>query len=164
MTAEQICDPEAFRWAMGQFATGVAVVTVLDAAGGPRGMTVSSLTSVSLAPPLLLFGLDRGAVNFVSLAEAEAFAVNILSRDQEALSNRFADPSRPDWPELPWHRLKSGAPGLESAALIIDCRRDRIVEIADHLLIFGQALAVEGEGTSVPLLHHAGRYRGLSAG
>ena len=107
MTAEQICDPEAFRRAMGQFATGVAVVTVLDAAGGPRGMTVSSLTSVSLAPPLLLYGLDRGAVNFISFAEAKAFAVNILTRDQEALSNRFADPSRPGWPDLPWPTLST---------------------------------------------------------
>ena len=150
--------------AMGQFATGVAVVSVLDAAGGPRGMTISSLTSVSLAPPLLLYGLDRGAVNFLSFAEAKAFAVNILSRDQEALSNRFADPGRPDWPDLPWRHLRSGAPGLESATLIIDCRRERIVEIADHLVIFGQALEVEGEGPDMPLLHHAGRYRGLSDG
>ena len=164
MTAGQICDPDAFRRAMGQFATGVAVVTVLDAAGGPRGMTVSSLTSVSLAPPLLLFGLDRGAVNFVSLAEAEAFAVNILSRDQEALSNRFADPGRPDWPELSWHPLVTGAPLIDGTVMAIDCRRERIVEVADHLVIFGQALAVEGEGTAPPLLHHAGRYRGLTAG
>jgi flavin reductase (DIM6/NTAB) family NADH-FMN oxidoreductase RutF len=164
MTAEQICDPEAFRRAMGQFATGVAVVTVLDAAGQPRGMTVSSLTSVSLAPPLLLYGLDRSAVNFVSFAEAEAFAVNILSRDQEALSNRFADPSRPDWPKLPWHRLVSGAPLIDGTVMAIDCRREQIVEIADHLVIFGQALAVEGEGSAAPLLHHAGRYRGLAAG
>ena len=120
MTAEQLCDPQAFKRAMGQFATGVAVVTALDAAGGPRGMTVSSLTSVSLAPPLLLYGLDRSAVNFANFAEAKAFAFNILARDQEALSNRFADPGRPDWPDLPWRPLVTGAPLIDGAAMAID--------------------------------------------
>ena len=148
---------------MGQFATGVAVVSAFDAGGAPRGMTVNSLTSVSLEPPLLLYGLDCSAVNYQTFAAAERFALAILTRDQEKISNRFADPTRPDWPEAwPWQGRENGAPLLEDAALAIACRRERAVEVADHLIIFGRAEIITGSGSEEPLLYHGGRYRGLA--
>ena len=157
------CSPERFRQAMGQFATGVAVVSAFDAAGAPRGMTVNSLTSVSLTPPLLLYGLGQGVVNYRVFAEAEAFAFSILRRDQEALSNRFADASRPDWPaEVPWQSAAEGVPALTEAAVTVVCRRAHTLPMADHLIVFGRAVAVLGDGSDDPLLYHGSRYKGVS--
>lgn len=160
--AEEHFDPDSFRYAMGQFATGVAVVSAFDDAGAPRGMTVNSLSSVSLTPPLLLYGLGLSTVNYQVFAAAELFALSILRRDQEGLSNRFADATRPEWPsEVPWQEPRDGVPALADAAITIVCRRTRALEVADHLVVFGQACAVLGSGSADPLLYHGSVYRGL---
>jgi len=156
------CSPDRFRQAMGQFATGVAVVIAFAADGAPRGMTVNSLTSVSLTPPLLLYGLGQAAVNYEVFAAAEGFALSILRRDQEALANRFADAARPAWPkDLAWESPADGVPALGEAAVTLLCRRERAIEIADHLMIFGRAFAVLGSGSDDPLLYHGSAYKGL---
>jgi flavin reductase (DIM6/NTAB) family NADH-FMN oxidoreductase RutF len=155
------CPPDSFRKAMGQFATGVAVVTAFDAEGAPHGITVNSLTSVSLSPPLLLYGLGQGGVNYRVFASAEYFALSILRRDQEAASNLFAAPD-PGWPAaVPWHSPAEGLPVMTDAALTILCRRERSLEVADHTMIFGRAFEVLGEGSADPLLYHGGGYRGI---
>lgn len=156
------CESDRFRFAMGQFATGVAVVTAFDSARRPCGMTVNSLTSVSLTPPLLLYGLGVDAVHFKCFAAAELFALSILRRDQEMLSNRFADASQPGWPaELAWAEPMTGVPALKDAAITIVCRQAKTLELADHLIVFGHACAILGAGGDDPLVYHAGAYKGL---
>ena len=87
---EQTFDTRAYRRALGQFATGVTIVTCVGADGTRHGMTANSFASVSLDPPLVLWSLDRRARNFEAFAEATSFAFSVLGVDQIALSNRFA--------------------------------------------------------------------------
>jgi flavin reductase (DIM6/NTAB) family NADH-FMN oxidoreductase RutF len=86
-------DQRRLRDALGAFATGVAVVTGLTEAGERVAMTVSSFNSVSLTPPLVLFSVARSARSFALWIGMQRYAINILSQQQEELSNRFARPS-----------------------------------------------------------------------
>ena len=85
--------PPLFRQLMGRFATGVTVITATSPEdGGPRGMTASSVASVSLVPPLLSVCVEKEAVLHDMLIQSPIFAVNVLAEDQEELSRRFAGP------------------------------------------------------------------------
>jgi hypothetical protein len=86
-------DPTSFRRALGQFATGVTVVTTRDAAGHPLGLTVSAFCSVSLHPPLVLVCVDHRSEANAGMRESGLFAVNVLGEEQEAVSRRFAAPA-----------------------------------------------------------------------
>ena len=83
-------DSRKFRNIAGRFATGVTVVTSVDKQGRPVGMTANSFTSLSLDPPLVLFCIDKKASLYPVFMGASAFAVNILSAEQEHLSRQFA--------------------------------------------------------------------------
>ncbi len=80
MTAASDLDPRAFRQALGQFATGVAVITAQAADGSAVGMTMSSFNSVSVDPALILFSIDRKSFSLRAMTEAGGYAVNILGR------------------------------------------------------------------------------------
>ena len=97
MGATADLDPRAFRQALGQFATGVAVITAEAADGQAIGLTMSSFNSVSVDPPLILFSIDRKAFSLKAMTEAKGYAVNILGRDQEHLSNKFAKALGDKW-------------------------------------------------------------------
>ena len=80
-------DTKELRFAFGNFATGITIVTSLDADGEPLGITANSFSSVSLDPPLVLFSVDRGAYSLEAFQISRRFAINILSTDQEDMSN-----------------------------------------------------------------------------
>src|SRR5947209_17980951 len=86
-------DEKQFRRVLGQFATGVTVVTARGKDGAPIGTTVNSFTSVSLKPPLVLWCLAHTSQNIAAFRKASHFAVNILAAGQYALSHRFAMPA-----------------------------------------------------------------------
>ena len=79
-----------FRDALGAFPTGVAVVTGVTGTSERVGMTVSSFNSVSISPPLILFSIARQAHSYYAWTGMRSYAVNILSQQQEEISNRFA--------------------------------------------------------------------------
>ncbi|MFK7967216.1 MAG: flavin reductase family protein [Burkholderiaceae bacterium] len=83
-------DSRSFRRALGNFATGVTVITARDASGSLAGMTASSFNSVSLDPPLILWSCIKESRSCAVFESASHFAVNILASDQIHLSNRFA--------------------------------------------------------------------------
>ena len=101
-------DSGSFRRWFGNFATGVTVVTATAKDSGPIGITINSLTSVSLTPPLVLFCLDRKAHVYPLLRGARHFAVNLLSEGQEYLSRYFADPSHHAVPDNIWDKPQQG--------------------------------------------------------
>src|SRR5689334_13038071 len=82
-------DGAEFRKVLGQFATGVTLVTTVHE-GAPQAMTVNSFSSVSLAPPLVLFCADKRARTHAAVAASGVFAVNVLREDQRPLSDLFA--------------------------------------------------------------------------
>src|SRR5688500_13138471 len=75
-------DAQAFRGALGCFATGTTIVTAVARAGALLGVSANSFTSVSLDPPLVLFSLHRAAYSLGAFAEGGHFAVNILRQEQ----------------------------------------------------------------------------------
>lgn len=128
-------DTRPLRHALGGFATGVCIVTAM----GPRGamgITVNSFTSVSLAPPTVLWSLGRRSDRWATFSKAEHFAVHVLDSAGEPLCRRFAfgDPIlAPD----EYTAGSAGAPLIEGWVSRFECQVTRRVEVDDHLLIFG---------------------------
>jgi flavin reductase (DIM6/NTAB) family NADH-FMN oxidoreductase RutF len=140
-------DPATMRDVMGRFATGVAVVTA-EHGGRPHGMTINSLTSVSLTPPLLLVCLNTGARSTEAIMASGRFAVNILSARQEHLARRFAQRGADHFAGLSVARGRHGVPIIPDAYARLECDVDRHFVAGDHAVVIGAVRAVsarEGE-------------------
>jgi flavin reductase (DIM6/NTAB) family NADH-FMN oxidoreductase RutF len=149
-----------FRRACGRFPTGVTIATVLDAAGTPHGLTVSSFTSVSLKPPLILICLGHEVSIIQHFRDATYFGINILNETQQALSERFARKGHDRFDELKWRPGVTGVPLLPACLAQIECAVYRRVEMGDHDILVGEMVherVTEGE----PLIHFASAYRKL---
>lgn len=146
---------------MRRLASAVSLITFAGPEGHD-GIVVSSLTSISAAPPTVMFALNRQARTHAALASAERFHVNILAEGQDAIASRFTGPGSPQdrFASCAW-----GSDGLvlEDAAACLICNRTETVDIATHALIFGEVAEIRmGSATlPAPLLYHDGRYRRL---
>jgi flavin reductase (DIM6/NTAB) family NADH-FMN oxidoreductase RutF len=129
------------RRTMGRFATGVAVVTT-SVGGTPHGMTVNSLTSVSLDPPLLLVCLTSGARSTEAIVESGRFAVNILSARQEHIALRFARRGADHFADLEVMHGRHRVPVVPDAFAHLECEVERHFVAGDHLVVIGQVLTV----------------------
>lgn len=161
-TGNPALDPLRFRTVMGSFPTGVAVVTAKGLDGAPVGLTVNSLTSVSLEPLLLLVCIDHGSASHRAILESGAFAVNLLGEDDSRISDTFARGQRAErFAELEWDEARTGSPILADALGWIDCRVHQTHVAGDHTIVVGRV-----EGFAVveawPLVYHLGRYTGLA--
>ena len=160
-TASEIA-PDVFRMVMGHFVTGVTVVTALDG-DQPFGITVNALSSVSLEPPLVMVALDRRRFLTPIVRAAGRFAVNILSEDQQALSDCFAGapvtPGRDRFCGAAWHRGAMDLPLLDGAIATLECTVVETFSAGDHDLFIGrvETLANEPEHP-MPLLYYRRRY------
>ncbi len=154
-------DTRALRRALGQFATGVTIVTCRAPDGTPIGMTANSFSSVSLDPPLVLWSLDDRAKSYEIFARAEHFAFSVLGVDQIDLSNRFAGrglaPGTDKFAGLDWTAGLGGVPLMPDAAATFECRLERTVEAGDHLIIIGRVARFQRFRHSV-LVFAEGRY------
>lgn len=152
--------PEAdLRRAMGRFATGVAVVTT-SSAGTPVGMTVNSLTSVSLVPPLILVCLAAGARTTEAVVEEGLFAVSILSSRQEPIARRFAVPGEDHFAGLPPTYGIHEVPVVPDALAHLECAVERSLDAGDHVVVLGLVRRTCGRagGPLVFLGGHFGDY------
>ncbi len=157
-------DQKQLRTALGQFATGVAVITAQDAAGGLIGLTMSSFNSVSLDPPLILFSVDRRANSLKALLDAEGYAVNILSRDQEELSNRFARALSDKWSNVEHSLGHAQAPLLHGAIAHFECAPYGQHDGGDHVIVVGRVLRFAFNPDAEPLVFFRGKYHSLKSG
>ena len=155
-------DPRELRQALGCFATGVTIITTTDSGGRPRGMTANSFTSVSLDPPLILVCVATAAPLWPVLAAAPGFAVNVLSEHQREVSQQFATPVADKFAGIDWrHAPTTGGPILDGVAAHLCCRRDRQVEVGDHMLLIGHVVDF-ARAPSRPLIFHQGAYRAVA--
>lgn len=150
-------DPIALRNALGQYATGVAVVTTLDAEGRPTGLTVNSFASVSLDPPLVLWSLALTSACIPAFENCSHFAVNVLTADQVALSNRFATNGIDKFAGVEWSAGLGGAPVLAGVGAVFECRNQARHPGGDHTIFIGRVERF-AHGEVAPLVFHAGRY------
>lgn len=149
-------DSLTMRRTMGLFATGVAVITTEDD-GVPHGMTVNSLTSVSLEPPLLLVCFNKGARTANAVVSSGRFAVSVLSARQESIARRFAARGDDHFAGLPLEFGSHRVPVVPGALAHLECGVERQLEAGDHIVVFGKVgRACEREG--VPLTFFCGRF------
>lgn len=153
-------DTKAYRHVLGSFATGVCVMTVPDSDhihGHVLGMTANSFTSVSLDPPLILWCIDLKAHRYQVYADAKSFGVNILARDHEVLSRRFARENAHIVPEemliSEIHPLK-----LRDVAGFLACDVHETLLVGDHRIIVGRVTAFESEDSVGGLTFFKGKY------
>ena len=146
-----------FRRALSCFATGVAVVTTLDGNGKWAGMTVSSFNSVSLNPPLILWSIANNAQSYDTFMNAEFFAVNVLTMEQQELSSRFATRGIDKFDGLDCREGLHGAPILPDYAACFDCGTEHRYDGGDHKIIVGRVLRLD-DRESDPLIFYRGRF------
>jgi len=156
----QVKQHRSLRDAFGQFATGVTVVTTVDAAGKPVGLTANSFASVSLEPALVSWCVDKSSTRFREFAEAEYYSISVLTAEQEGLSNLFASRSWDDavFNDTTWYEGHHKVPQLPGCMARFHCKTEYVYEGGDHLIIVG---AVEDYDIDPqqPLLFVQGAYQ-----
>ncbi len=153
-----------FRIAMREFASSVAIVTCAN--GKERaGCTATALASLSLTPPSLVICLERSSRTLAVLAQAGAFAVNILSGQHRALASRFAGSNGVEgearFEDGDWFPLMTGAPVLAEALASLDCRVEEIFERHTHAIVIGAVQMVRVGAKRSGLLHWRSRFETL---
>ena len=151
-------DPREFRNALGNFATGVTIVTARSRTGEPLGLTANSFNSVSLDPPLVLFSLNRQAYSLKSFEQAGNFAINVLRDDQQDISQVFAQAATDKWQGLAFETWESGAPIFSHALAVFDCATHAVHDGGDHLIFVGKVLRFAHDPGGWPLLYFRGNY------
>lgn len=148
--------PNDFKRAMGQFASGVTVVTTKHG-DTPIGITASSFTSLSLNPPLVLVSLDKKLFTHNVIAESGFFAVNVLSARQLEIGMRFAG-MRPEVKDrfagLDIHTSETGAPLLPDSLAWVDCKVWNMYDGGDHTIFVGEVKDLSVSDVDMPLLYH----------
>jgi flavin reductase (DIM6/NTAB) family NADH-FMN oxidoreductase RutF len=156
-------DEKTFREAMRFWTTGVSIVTTW-LGGLQRGLTVSSFTSVSVVPPVVLVSINRFSRSHELIQQAGIFAVTILEESQQALSLRFAGlvPEEEDrFTGVTTHTLATGCPIFEGGIACFDCRVIQSVDVGDNTIFFGEVLAAEYNEKLQPLLYSNRTYHSL---
>jgi flavin reductase (DIM6/NTAB) family NADH-FMN oxidoreductase RutF len=153
---------DEFRRAMGRWATGVSVLTA-HGGDGDAGLTVNALLSVSLEPPSLLASLHRDVDTLPVVEGSRAFAVSFLSHRQREVSERFARavPSREKFRDLPVHRGVTGAPLVDGALGVLECRLASATTAFDHRLLLGEVVRIEPGADDAPLVFFRSAYASL---
>lgn len=151
-----------FRRVMRCFPTGVTVVAVTDASGDPWGLTVSSFTSVSLDPPLVLVCIDRSSDTHDRITEASGFGVSVLATGQAGVASRFAvDPSEGRFDRISWRLGVSGYPVIDGAAAWLQCDLYEVLPGGDHSIILGEVRATS-VSREPPMVYHEGAFCSVS--
>jgi len=151
-------DPRSLRNVLGCFATGVAVLTMRTSSGQHVAVTINSFSSVSLDPPLILFALAKKANVLSHFQAAKYFAINILSRRQEPLSNMFARPSSADWKEFRFVEGENGCALFADSLAQLECDSHTEIDGGDHRIFFGKIVRLHLHSVVDPLLFYRGRY------
>ena len=127
-------------------------------------MTMSSFNSVSLDPPLILFSVDRNANSLSAMRAAEGYAVNILGRRQEQLSNQFARALGDKWSSVEHTLGHAQAPLLAGAIAHFECRPWAQHDGGDHVIFIGEVVRHSFNPDGEPLVFFRGKYHSVSAG
>ncbi|MGJ8609641.1 MAG: p-hydroxyphenylacetate 3-hydroxylase reductase component [Octadecabacter sp.] len=150
-------DPKAFRRALGNFATGVTIITAVGADGEKVGVTASSFNSLSMDPPLILWSSIKDSPSCKIFETASHFAVNILASDQLDMSNHFARQQEDKFAGLDWEKGIGGAPLFPKCAGRFQCETYDKIDGGDHWIFVGKVVAFDDFGRP-PLCFHQGSY------
>ena len=155
-------DSRGLRTALGQFATGITVVTTRASTGGFVGLTVNSFSALSLQPPLVLWSLRCTSPSLPVFQDAERFVVNVLAEAQVEVSRRFASALPDKFDGVAHAESTTGLPLLHGAAAWFECRTVSQQLAGDHCLFIAEVERFTASELA-PLLFHAGGYFALGS-
>lgn len=149
-------DPRLFRNCLGQFATGIAIITTQTGAAR-AAVTVNSFASVSLDPPLVLWSIAKTSRSYGAFTGDADFAVNVLEARQAGISAHFSSRQSDKFGGIDWAPGRHGAPLIAGCLAHLECAAHQVVDAGDHAIVIGHVLyAARFEGA--PLLYAQGRY------
>lgn len=156
-----LSQPKQLRNILGQFATGVTVITASASDGRKIGMTANSFSSLSLDPPLILWSLSNTAPSLPDFQASKQFAIHILAQEHHQISNHFARPSADKFATVMHTQTEQGTPLINQALVTLVCENYQQVEGGDHTIFIGKIEKYhQREGD--PLVFHAGQYRSVA--
>ncbi|MEU6757993.1 flavin reductase family protein [Streptomyces sp. NPDC046685] len=160
--------PAEFRAVLGNFASGVTVITAPPGRGeegdGPAGFACQSFASLSLDPPLITFMVARTSTTWPRIARAGVFCVNVLGAEQGELCRSFAVSGADKFAGVAHTPTPvTGSPQLDAVPAWIDCRIHAVHTGGDHLIVVGRVVAMGAAGEGEPLLFHKGRFGRFTA-
>ena len=154
---------DALRTAMRAWTSGVTIVTAVHE-GEQHGMTVSSFTSISLDPPLIIISLQTASRTHDVVVKSGAFGVTILAVGQQELSERFANRKSSMGERLEGletETLVTGAPLIKGGLAYLDCRVTQSIPSGMNTLFLAEVVAVRGDDHDAPLVYHDRTYHRL---
>lgn len=147
-----------FKQAMGQFLTGVTVVSCIRQDGSAYGLTVNSFASVSLNPRLVLWSLIKDNSSAADFASAESFSIAFLAADQGDICQRFASDVPDRFDGIDWHKGSTGAPIITGALSVLECRSWQQYEGGDHIIHVGEVVDIHhNDEITKPMSYYAGK-------
>lgn len=155
-------DPVDFRQALGCFPTGITIITGLTDNGIRFGLTASSFQSVSLAPPLILYSVRRGAASIDLVKSSGTFCVNVLRDDHAELAKRFAAPVPDRFRGVEWKSGSLGCPVLPDAIANFECRLWATYDGGDHEIVIGEVVALKRAPDGNPLVYFRGEFHPIT--
>lgn len=155
-------DPRAFRQALGQFCTGITIITTMHD-GEPNGFACQSFAALSLEPPLVLFCPTRMSRSWQAIEASGKFCVNILTESQREVCARFGSREPDKFAGVDWHESGLGSPVLDNSLAHIDCTVHAVQDGGDHFIVIGavQSLSEVPSVKPRPLLFYRGEYTGI---
>lgn len=144
---------EAFKKALGNYPTGVTVVTTFDQQNNPIGLTVNSFASVSLDPLLILWSIDKKSSSYSAFLKVEKFAVNILAEDQAEICNLFSSKVADRFSQCEWGESESQLPLIVGSLSQLECETVEKIDAGDHIIFIGKVFNIHNEDKN-PLLYH----------
>jgi flavin reductase (DIM6/NTAB) family NADH-FMN oxidoreductase RutF len=154
---------DAFREALGAFATGIVLVTTRGCDGTPYGLIVSSFTSVSLDPPLVAFCPSTDSMTWRRMRTAGRIGVNVLAHEHAAYARAAAAPGANRFAGVDHDETATGTPRLEGALAFLECRLEDEHRAGDHWIVVARVETAEADRRRRPLVNWASAFRGLAA-
>lgn len=151
-------DTDRFRRLMGQFVTGVCVISASEPDGALAGITVNSFVSVSLEPLLVCWSLGNASSQYDLWTKTPEFAISILAHDQEDLAKRYAARGSRDLREGDFEQSARGVPVIAGSLGHLECHQWSLYPAGDHTMVFGEVIAMRQKDSGRPLTFYAGAF------
>jgi flavin reductase (DIM6/NTAB) family NADH-FMN oxidoreductase RutF len=155
--------PQELRRGFSSFATGVTVITCLDAEQNSHGITISSFNTVSLEPPLILWSLKKQSRLMPHFEVGHRQLINVLERSQEAMAMHFATVKEKQFESIAHTIAASGLAQIEGCAAYFECETVSVHTGGDHNVIIAKVLKLQHSPESQPLIFAHSKFVGIDS-